>query len=86
MGCQCQKPEFLNDELTAEEKKQIKNIEADSDYLTNNNNYYKQKKYIDPNGKPFDKFSNYIFNQINFRILINSIPASEIIPKNNKKN
>ena len=66
MGCQCQKPEFLNDELTADEKKQIKNIEADNDYLSNNNNYYfKQNKYIDPNGKPLDKFSKYIFNQIN---------------------
>jgi hypothetical protein len=65
MGCQCQKPEFLNDELTADEKKQIKNIEADNDYLSNNNNYYFKKKYIDPNGKPFDKFSTYIFNQIN---------------------
>ena len=65
MGCQCQKPEFLNDELTADEKKQIKNIEADNDYLSNNNNYYFKKKYIDPNGKPEDKFSKYIFNQIN---------------------
>jgi len=84
MGCQCQKPEFLNDELTAEEKKQIKNIEADSDYLTNNNNYYKQKKYIDPNGKPFDKFSNYIFNQINS---IREDPQSYIdIIRQSKKN
>ena len=65
MGCQCQKPEFLNDELTADEKKQIKNIEADNDYLSKNNNYYFKKKYIDPNGKPEDKFSKYIFNQIN---------------------
>ena len=47
MGCQCQKPEFLNDELTADEKKQIKNIEADNDYLSNNNNYYFKNKYID---------------------------------------
>ena len=30
MGCQCQKPDFLNDELTAEDKKQIKNIEDDN--------------------------------------------------------
>ena len=65
MGCQCQKPEFLNDELTADEKKQIKNIEADNDYLSNNNNYYFKKKYIDPNGTPEDKFSKYMFNQIN---------------------
>ena len=85
MGCQCQKPEFLNDELTAEDKKQIKNIEAENDYLSNNNNYYyKSKKYIDPNGKPLDKFSKYIFNQIN---LLRENPQSFIdIIKKSKKN
>ena len=66
MGCQCQKPDFLNDELTADGKKQIKNLEAENDYISNNNNYiFKSKKYIDPNGKPFDEFSKYIFNHIN---------------------
>ena len=85
MGCQCQKPKFLNDELTAEDKKQIKNIEAENGYLSNNNNYYyKSKKYIDPNGKPSDKFSKYIFNQIN---LLRENPQSFIdIIKNSKKN
>ena len=85
MGCQCQKPEFLNDELTAEDKKQIKNIEAENDYLSNNNNYYyKSKKYIDQNGKPLDKFSKYIFNQIN---LLRENPQSFIdIIKKSKKN
>ena len=64
MGCQCQKPDFLNDELTAEDKKQIKNIEDDNNYSQSNYNY-KSKKYIDPNGKPKDEFSKFIFNQIN---------------------
>ena len=84
MGCQCQKPEFLNDELTADEKKQIKNIEADNDYLSNNNNYYFKKKYIDPNGTPEDKFSKYMFNQINS---IREDPQSYIdIIKQSKRN
>ena len=83
MGCQCQKPEFLNDELSADEKKQIKNIEAVNNYLRNNNNL-KSRKFIDPNGKPFDEFSKYIFNQIN---AIREDPQSFInIIQNAKKN
>ena len=66
MGCQCQKPDFFSDEITASEKKEIKNIEEENKFLSkNNNNNYKSKKYIDPNGKPFDEFSQYIFHQIN---------------------
>ena len=38
---------------------------GDNDYLSNNNNYYFKKKYIDSIGKQEDKFSKYIFNQIN---------------------
>ena len=80
MGCQCQKPDFLNDELTADDKKQIKNIEDEKNYLSN----YKSKKYIDPNGKPFDEFSKYIFNQIN---AIRQNPKSYInIIQKSKKN
>ena len=81
MGCQCQKPDFLNEELTADEKKQIKNIEADNNYLSNIN--LKSKKYIDPNGKPFDEFSKYIFYKIN---LIRENPQSfiDIIQKSKK--
>ena len=82
MGCQCQKPDFLNDELTAEEKKQIKNIEEDNNYSQSNYNY-KSKKYIDPNGKPKDEFSKFIFNQIN---AIREDPQSfiDIIQKSKK--
>ena len=82
MGCQCQKPDFLNDELTAEEKKQIKNIEDDNNYSQSNYNY-KSKKYIDPNGKPKDEFSKFIFNQIN---AIREDPQSfiDIIQKSKK--
>ena len=65
MGFQCHKPAFLNDELTADEKNQIKNIEAYNNYLSNNNYNFKSNKYIDPNGRPSDKFSKYIFDQIN---------------------
>ena len=83
MGCQCQKPDFLNDELTAEDKKQIKNIEDDNNYSQSNYNY-KSKKYIDPNGKPKDEFSKFIFNQIN---AIREDPQSFIdIIKKSKKN
>ena len=82
MGCQCQKPDFLNDELTAEDKKQIKNIEDDNNYSQSNYNY-KSKKYIDPNGKPKDEFSKFIFNQIN---AIREDPQSfiDIIQKSKK--
>ena len=82
MGCQCQKPDFLNDELTAEDKKQIKNIEDDNNYSQSNYNY-KSKKYIDPNGKPKDEFSKCIFNQIN---AIREDPQSfiDIIQKSKK--
>ena len=82
MGCQCQKPDFLNDELTAEDKKQIKNIEDDNNYSQSNYNY-KSKKYIDPNGKPKDEFSKFIFNQIN---AIRADPQSfiDIIQKSKK--
>jgi hypothetical protein len=82
MGCQCQKPDFLNDELTAEDKKQIKNIEDDNNYSQSNYNY-KSKKYIDPNGKPKDEFSEFIFNQIN---AIREDPQSfiDIIQKSKK--
>ena len=84
MGCQCQKPEFLNDELTSDEKNQIKNIEADNNYLSNNNYNFKSNKYIDPNGRPLDKFSKYIFDQINS---IREDPQSFInIIQNAKKN
>ena len=67
MGCQCQKPDFLNNELTAEEKSQIKNIETDNNYLSHNN-YSTTKsshKKIDPNAIPSDDFSKYIFTKIN---------------------
>ena len=82
MGCQCQKPDFLNDELTAEDKKQIKNIEDDNNYSQSNYNY-KSKKYIDPNGKQKDEFSKFIFNQIN---AIREDPQSfiDIIQKSKK--
>ena len=82
MGCQCQKPDFLNDELTAEDKKQIKNIEDDNNYSQSNYNC-KSKKYIDPNGKPKDEFSKFIFNQIN---AIREDPQSfiDIIQKSKK--
>ena len=82
MGCQCQKPDFLNDELTAEDKKQIKNIEDDNNYSQSNYNY-KSKKYIEPNGKPKDEFSKFIFNQIN---AIREDPQSfiDIIQKSKK--
>ena len=82
MGCQCQKPDFLNDELTAEDKKQIKNIEDDNNYSQSNYNY-KSKKYIDPKGKPKDEFSKFIFNQIN---AIREDPQSfiDIIQKSKK--
>ena len=82
MGCQCQKPDFLNDELTAEDKKKIKNIEDDNNYSQSNYNY-KSKKYIDPNGKPKDEFSKFIFNQIN---AIREDPQSfiDIIQKSKK--
>ena len=82
MGCQCQKPDFLNDELTAEDKKQIKNIKDDNNYSQSNYNY-KSKKYIDPNGKPKDEFSKFIFNQIN---AIREDPQSfiDIIQKSKK--
>ena len=81
MGCQCQKPDFLNDELTAEDKKHIKNIEEDN--YSHNNYNYKSKKYIDPNGIPKDEFSKYIFNQIN---AIRADPQSfiDIIQKSKK--
>ena len=82
MGCQCQKPDFLNDELTTDEKKHIKSIEADNNYLSNN--ILKSRKFIDPNGKPLDEFSKYIFNQINS---IREDPQSFInIIRNAKKN
>ena len=89
MGCQCQKPDFLNDELTAEDKKHIKNIEEDN--YSHNNYNYKSKKYIDPNGKPKDEFSKYIFNHINLlredpRSFISLIQGSESNIQRDKKN
>ena len=83
MGCQCQKPDFLNDELTADEKKQIKNIEGDNDYLSNNYYNIKSRKYINPNGKPNDEFSKYIFNKIN-SIRENPQSFIDIIQKSKK--
>ena len=83
MGCQCQKPDFLNDELTADEKKQIKNIEGDNDYLSNNYYNIKSRKYINPNGKPIDEFSKYIFNKIN-SIRENPQSFIDIIQKSKK--
>ena len=66
MGCQCQKPDFLNNELTAEEKTQIKNIETDNHYSSHNNYILnKSPNYLDPNVTPSDDFSKYIFTKIN---------------------
>ena len=66
MGCQCQKPDFFKSELTAEQKMEIKKIESDSNYLSNNNyTSIKASKNLDPNATPKDDFSKYIFSKIN---------------------
>ena len=80
MGCQCQKPELSNDEITSSDKK-IKNIETNNDNLLKNN--YIFKKQVDINGEPSDEFSKYIFNQIN---LLRQNPQSfiDVIEKSKK--
>ena len=80
MGCQCQKPELSNDEITSSDKK-IKNIETNNDNLLKNN--YIFKKQVDINGEPSDEFSKYIFNQIN---LLRQNPQSfiDVIQKSKK--
>jgi hypothetical protein len=60
MGCQCNKPEESNEEVRADQI-QIKDLEKENDLAQNNNNLSSRSH----NGKPDDKFSLYLFNQIN---------------------
>ena len=60
MGCQCNKPEESNDEVRADQIK-IKDLEKENDLAQNNNNLSSRSH----NGNPDDKFSLYLFNQIN---------------------
>ena len=68
MGCECQKIEDQNQELTAEETGVFKNLEQSNDYSLrkqNDNNKNISKKVINQNAYPKDEFSKYIFTQIN---------------------
>ena len=85
MGCQCQKPDFFNDEITASDKKKVKNIETNNEYLSNNNNLNSIfNKFLGTKAEPADEFSKYIFTQIN---LLRENPQSFIdIIRQSKKN
>ena len=65
MGCQCQKPDFFNDEIIASDKKKIKDIENNNEYKINNNLNSIFNKFLGNKAEPTDEFSKYVFTQIN---------------------